>query len=478
LQTIVKSNLVKLFQSWSGEEVSAFVPLAASGSNRLYFRIHGASQVALGVYNPDRRENDAFVYLASHLASQGLPVPVVLAKELAKDIYLVSDLGDVTLYSLISKDRQGRQDLSGETKDLYRKVVNLLPAIQIDGASGLDYSICYPRSSFDEQSMWWDLNYFKYYFVKLAGISFDEQKLEEDFKTLIDFLLSAGPDYFLFRDFQSRNIMIYRGEPVFIDFQGGRKGALQYDLASLLFDGKADLSTDFRQELLEQYKVALAKKAPNAALEFQKFFYPFVYVRILQAMGAYGFRGFYERKEHFLQSIPYALRNLEFLLQNEPLPIHIPELNHVLKGILASSFLRNLSRQALKVHIKSFAYKNGIPADTGGHGGGFVFDCRALPNPGRYPQYQTQTGKDPEVINFLEEAEEVSIFFNHIYSIVIQSIENYQSRGFSDLVINFGCTGGQHRSVYLAEKLARSVSQRSGLEVILKHRELLSSNQS
>jgi len=471
LQTSVKTNLTALFEEWAAEEIKAFTPIAVSGSNRQYYRISGQSKHALGVYNPDVRENEAFIYLSQHFLAQGLPVPAVLAQALAQDIYLVQDFGDLSLYSMLSADKHNDKTFSPATKEMYKKVVAMLPRFQVLGHDNLDYTQCYPRPAFDIQSMLWDLNYFKYYFVKLAGISFDEQKLEEDFQSLCQYLLKAGSDHFLYRDFQSRNIMIFENEPYFIDFQGGRKGALQYDLASLLFDGKADLSPEFREALLNSYMLALQELAPTALQNFREFFYPFVYIRIIQAMGAYGFRGFYERKEHFLQSIPFALRNLSWLLENEPLKIAVPELQKVLVEITHSEFLRDLNKKKLIITINSFSYKYGIPADNSGNGGGFVFDCRALPNPGRYPEYQSLNGKDTAVKDFLNAYPEVTAFFDNVLGLVNHSIDTYLSRGFTHLMLNFGCTGGQHRSVFMAESLAATLASRDGTEIQLFHRE-------
>lgn len=471
LETPLNPSLQKLFLHWSGEEITSSAPLAASGSNRQYFRIKGITKTALGVLNPDFRENTAFVYLAGHFATKGISVPAVLAEDLANHTYLVEDLGDVTLYDLLSEDRRSLGMLSSQTKSIYQKVVRLLPKLQVTGDEGLDYTQCYPRASFDEQSMFWDLNYFKYYFVKLAGISFDEQKLEDDFRSLAAFLLAAGNDTFLYRDFQSRNIMVCHDEPWFIDFQGGRRGALQYDLASLLFDGKADLSPAFREELLNHYLQALQETRPEKAGNFMEYFYPFVYIRIIQAMGAYGFRGFYERKLHFLQSIPYALRNLEWLMTNAPLPLDLPELTQVFRALMESETLKKINTRTLKVSVSSFSYKHGLPADDSGNGGGFIFDCRALPNPGRYPEYQALNGKDKAVIDYLESFEEIDTFFLHVVSLVRQSIDNYLQRGFTSLSVSFGCTGGQHRSVYFAERLAAAIRAREGVSVVLAHRE-------
>ena len=318
------------------------------------------------------------------------------------------------------------------------------------------------------------MNYFKYYFLRLAGISFSEQALEDDFDSLTNFLLSADRDYFMYRDFQSRNVMLRRGEPFFLDYQGGRKGALQYDIASLLYDAKADLPPDLRQHLLDLYIDRLGDFAKIDREEFLRYFYAYVYVRILQALGAYGFRGFYERKAHFLQSVPYALKNLRWLLHNVKLPIALPALMEAFNSMLASEKLQGLASDAddLQVRILSFSFHRGLPKDESGNGGGFVFDGRSLPNPGREERFKALTGKDAAVIEYLNQQESVHQFLASVMSLVDASVNNYQQRRFKHLMVSFGCTGGQHRSVFLAEQVAKRLRGRNGVEVVLQHREL------
>ncbi|MFQ5630646.1 MAG: phosphotransferase, partial [bacterium] len=386
---------------------------------------------------------------------------------------LEEDLGDTTLFSYLSTLRE-KEGFSEEIIRIYEKVVELLPQFQIVAGKKLDYSLCYPRESFDKQSMMWDLNYFKYYFLKLAKIPFDEQYLEDDFQKFTDFLLQADRDFFLYRDFQSRNIMIRDGQPYFIDYQGGRKGALQYDIASLLFDAKADIPQEVRDLLLEKYIDSVSKLVPVDRKKFMQFYYGYVLIRIMQALGAYGFRGFYERKAHFLKSVPYAIQNLEWLLRTAKLPVELPALTDAWERLVRSSFLRQLGDAELRmtVRIQSFSYKRGIPIDEKGHGGGFVFDCRLLPNPGRLPEYADLTGNDAKVISYLQNEREVDRFFNHIKSIVDQAIANYQSRNFTDLMVLFGCTGGQHRSVYMANLLVEYLEKKHNVNVEMRHREL------
>ena len=330
--------------------------------------------------------------------------------------------------------------------------------------------MCYPRASFDRQSINWDLNYFKYYFLKLAGIPFNEQALEDDFSSLTDFLLTADHDYFLYRDFQSRNVMLRGGEPFFLDYQGGRKGALQYDIASLLYDGKADLPPEMRQQLLDHYLECLGSYIPVDREAFMDRYYAYVYVRILQALGAYGFRGFYERKAHFLQSVPFAMKNLGWLAENVKLPIELPALMDALRGMFASKKLQGLADSAdkLTVRIFSFSYRQQIPEDETGNGGGYVFDVRNLPNPGREERFKQMTGKDAAVIDYLNQQPSVHQYLASVLALVDASVKVYESRGFTNLMVSFGCTGGQHRSVFFAEQLAKHL-RANGVEVAVRH---------
>jgi len=428
----------------------------------------------MGVYNADERENKAFLSFSRHFFQQGLPVPEILFENLENNIYLIEDLGDETLLSFLTKTRKN-SEFPDSAMAVYKAVIDKLPEFQIQGGKGLDYSACYPRAAFDQQSMMWDLNYFKYYFLKLAKIPFDEQHLEDDFQTFTDFLLEADRDYFLYRDFQSRNIMIKNGQPYFIDYQGGRKGALQYDLASLLYEAKTDIPQQAREELLEYYLQQVALFIPFDRAKFLKYYYGYTLIRLLQAMGAYGFRGFYEKKPLFLQSIPGAIKNLEWLLENAPLDIKIPALKAVLKDLTKSEELRKIGKPTenkLKVSISSFSYRRGIPADETRHGGGFVFDCRAIPNPGRFDQYKSLTGKDKEVIEFFSQHVEAEYFLENVFKLIDMSVEEYKERSYNNLMVNFGCTGGQHRSVYSAEQLQKHLKQKyPDIEVQIRHRE-------
>jgi aminoglycoside/choline kinase family phosphotransferase len=417
-----------------------------------------------------REENAAFLSFSKHFRKHALPVPEIYGEDLDQGAYLEEDLGDTTLFEFLSSNRTVDR-IDPKVVESYRKVVQVLPRFQVDAGRDLDYSVCYPCASFDRQSITWDLNYFKYYFLRLAGIPFSESALEADFGRLTDFLLTAGRDYFLYRDFQSRNIMLHNGDPYFVDYQGGRKGALQYDIASLLYDAKADLPPELRQELLDEYLDALRKYANITREEFLRHYYGYVYVRIMQALGAYGFRGFYERRAHFLQSVPYALKNLRWLLHNAEVPIELPTLLGAFTNMLSSQKLQSLAGEAddLTLRIFSFSFHKGLPKDETGNGGGFVFDARCLPNPGREERFKLLTGKDHPVIEYLKQQESVHQFLASVMLMVDASVSSYQERGFKNLMVSFGCTGGQHRSVFLAEQVAKRMRARSGLQVIVRH---------
>jgi aminoglycoside/choline kinase family phosphotransferase len=443
------------------------------GSGRVIVRLAGAGHSAVGILYSVREENVAFLEFSRHFHHHGLPVPEIYAEDLSHGAYLEEDLGNTTLFEFLSANRTGH-DIAPEVVEAYRKVVAVLPRFQVEAGRDLNYKVCYPRASFDRQSIAWDLNYFKYYFLRLAGIPFNEQALEVDFTRLTKFLLGADHDYFLYRDFQSRNIMLRDGHPWFVDYQGGRKGALQYDIASLLFDGKADLPPDLRQQLLDHYLDCLGGFVNLNRDAFMDYYYAFVYVRILQALGAYGFRGFYERKPHFLESVPYAIRNLRWLAEHVKLPVALPALLEALERMLSSEKLQHTAVPAagLTVRIFSFSFHHSIPADESGNGGGFVFDARSLPNPGREEQFRSLSGRDAPVIEYLDRQESVHQFLSHAISLIDASVANYRQRGFSSLMVSFGCTGGQHRSVYLAEQLAEHLRSVNGIEVVVRHIEL------
>jgi len=468
-----ENQLIRLFENWATENAQNITQLPGSGSYREYYRIRGEKKSALGVFNPDRKENRAFIEFARHFHAKQLNVPEIYAEDEKNNIYLIEDLGDETLYSYLSRVYQNGI-FPKNLIEVYKSVIAHLPEFQITASQDLEYKYCYPRSKFDKRSMMWDLNYFKYYFLKLAKVSFDEQELEDDFQKFSDYLLQTDCDYFLYRDFQSRNIMLINGEPYFIDFQGGRKGALQYDIASLLYDAKADIPQHIRNELLQEYIKKVKQLITIDEKNFTDYYWGYVLIRIMQAMGSYGFRGFYEKKEPFLRSIPYALTNLNYILNNVTLPVEIPALWNVLSKLGSSPQLKAFQKtpNKLKVRITSFAFKKGIPADTSGNGGGFVFDCRGILNPGRYEKFKMLNGRDPEVIKFLKEETDISDFLSHVFALVDRTIDDYIERKFTNLMVNFGCTGGQHRSVFCAEELARHLREKYDIQVEIQHTEL------
>jgi aminoglycoside/choline kinase family phosphotransferase len=437
-----------------------------------YIRLTSPHFKAIGAWNDDVKENNAFIEFSKHFRSKGINVPEIFDYKPSEGIYLQEDLGNETLFSFLSAIRE-TEGFSDKIVRIYRKVVQKLPEIQIVAGQDLNYDFCYPRSSFDRQSMMWDLNYFKYYFLKLAKISFNEQLLEDDFSSFTDYLLKAESNFFMFRDFQSRNIMLINDEPWFIDYQGGRHGALQYDLASLLYDSKADIPEKIREELMEDYLDELGKIHPVDRDEFRQYFYGYVLIRMMQAMGAYGFRGFYEQKEHFLKSIPFALNNLEIVLRKIALPVDVSELLQVLKSLPESELLRKMDSkpEELTIDITSFSFKKGYPIDQSGNGGGFVFDCRSVRNPGKYDQYKSLTGKDEAVISFFEEDSDMEEFLEPVFSVVERTVEKYTERGFTHLSVSFGCTGGQHRSVYSAERLGKFLKNKFPVRVVIHHLE-------
>jgi aminoglycoside/choline kinase family phosphotransferase len=467
--------LNRLFEERFHSPVTHVHPLQGElgGSGRQVIRLSNEKNTAIGIVYGVREENIAFLDFSKHFRKHGLPVPEIYGEDLDHGVYLEEDLGNTTLYEFLSKNRKAAV-IAAPVVEAYRKVVAILPRFQAEAGRDVNYEACYPIGSFDRQSVAWDLNYFKYYFLRLAGVPFNEQALEDDFGRLTDFLMSADRHYFLYRDFQSRNIVLRAGQPFFVDYQGGRKGALQYDIASLLFDAKADLPPELRQELLDHYLDALGGYIKVDREAFMKHYYAYVYVRILQALGAYGFRGFYERKQHFLQSVPFAMKNLRWLLHHVTLPIELPTLMAAFQSMLASEKLQGLAGQAepLTLRIFSFSFHQGAPKDETGHGGGFVFDGRSLPNPGREERFKALTGKDTPVIEYLNQQESVHQFLASVMSLVDASVNSYRERGFKNLMVSFGCTGGQHRSVYLAEQLAKHFRARNGVEVAVRHVQL------
>lgn len=468
--------LTQLARQLSGQNVTRTEAIAQSGSHRVYTRLFMSDGTTLmGAFNDDLKENEAFFSFTHFFLKEKINVPKILKISDDRMYYLLEDLGDELLFSFLNKRKKelGATATPPDAYNYFKEALRHLVKLQLCGHKGFDFSKCYPCYEFGRQAMQWDLNYFKYYFLKLAYIPFDEQALEDDFQVLIKFLLTAEHDYFMFRDFQSRNIMIHDNQLYFIDYQGGRKGALQYDVSSLLFQAKAGLSSQEREALLEYYLDELSHYQEVDRIAFQQHYYGYVLIRVLQTLGAYGYRGYYERKSHFLQSIPPAVDNIRYLLDNDKIALQLPELTSVLRAIAARDWNPAESADGrLTVAVSSFSYKKGIPTDESSNGGGFVFDCRALPNPGREPQYKHSTGRDRDVIEYLEKYPEVAEFKQHLFAIVDMSVDNYLERHFTHLCVNCGCTGGQHRSVYFAQNIADHLRAKyPEVNVVLRHRE-------
>ncbi len=471
----MKETLIGLAETRFGRRPDVILQMAADGSTRQYFRlVWDAEQTAVGAIGPDHEENRAFLEFANAFHGAGLPVPEVYAEDREAGVWVQEDLGETTLLNALAASRveSEGEDFPKDAELLFKKALAVLPRFQVIGHEVVDYRIAYPRQAFDKQSIRWDLNYFKYNFLKLARIPFNEQRLEDDFAKLTEFLLTADSDYFLYRDFQSRNIMIRGGEPWFIDFQGGRKGALQYDVASLLYDAKVDLPQPVRESLLEHYLDAIGEHIQVDRGHFKESYVGFVIVRLMQALGAFGYRGFFERKRHFLESVPYAAKSLDELT-SAGLPLHLPELELVFRLIgdrWAATEKQHASKCDLEVTVQSFSFKDGYPPDEQGHGGGYVFDCRSFPNPHKVAHLKNKTGEDDGVVEFLESSSQVLEFWENVRGIIDGHVEDYVERSFKSLTISFGCTGGRHRSVYLARRLAMHLSKRyPQVGVHLKH---------
>jgi len=478
--TMLVDLAAEMFARWHGAPPSELSPVAGDGSDRRYWRLAAEDgTTAVAAHGADREENRAFLAFSRTFRELGLPVPEVYAADEDAGVWLLEDLGDTTLFDAIVAARDPGSDVFPvAVLPLYRSVLEVLPRFQIEGGKAINFRQAYPRAAFDRQSILWDLNYFKYHFLKLAHIPFHEARLEKDFGTLARFLLGTETGHFLYRDLQSRNVMVRESDgvqtPWFIDYQGGRRGALQYDVASLLYDAKANLPTRTREGLLAHYLDAVERLQPIDRAAFAEVWPGYVLVRVLQALGAYGYRGFFERKPRFLQSVPYAAENLRRML-TAGLPIKAPELAAALEQIVerwGQVQAPLLVPDGLEVHISSFRYAAGYPQDTSGHGGGYVFDCRGIPNPGRERAYRGLTGLDPETIAFLEARPEADEFWSHVRSIVEAHVRTYLSRGFNNLGVHFGCTGGQHRSVFMAERLAGYLrAEHPGVRVRVTHRE-------
>lgn len=463
-------SLKELFKKATGTNADTEVRLTVSGSNRKYYRLQNKDISLIGVVGISAEENHAFIEMSKHFKAKALPVPEFIIKSDDNLKYLQEDLGDTVLFDYLRKGRLTRV-FSSDEKELLHKTMHMLAKIQIKGAEGFDFSICYPQPEFNKRSVLWDLNYFKYCFLKATGLEFQENRLEDDFDRFADKLLQAPIDCFMYRDFQSRNVMIKEGEPYFIDYQGGRKGPVFYDVASFLWQAKAQYGAELRGELLDTYIKSLGEHKEVNETEFREMLDHFVLFRLLQVLGAYGFRGYFEKKPHFLQSIPYALENLREVMQHCDFSA-FPYLMNVLHEMAALKQFREVNLdKPLVVTVYSFSYKKGMPNDDSGNGGGFVFDCRAVNNPGKYERFQSLNGLDTPVIQFLEEDGEIIRLLDNAYNMVDTTVKRYMERKFTNLMVSFGCTGGQHRSVYSAQKMAEHISEKFGIEVNLVHRE-------
>lgn len=501
-------QLTQLYTAWRGEAPARVERLAGAGSNRQYYRMaDAAGQTVVGVVGTSREENHAFVYLDRHFVRRKLPVPRVLAVSADEMCYLQTDLGERSLFDAIRGGREAGGRYNVAERELLLRTLRELPNIQMRGARGLDWSQCYPQPEMDEDSVLFDLNYFKYCFLKPTELDFHELKLEAGFRRLAKDLTSEPAESFLYRDFQARNVMLdAEGQPFFIDFQGGRRGPVYYDLASFLWQASAKYPFKLRRELVATYYESLKQYTEVPSVRhFAERLSLFVLFRTLQVLGAYGFRGYFEHKQHFIDSIPPAIDNLRDLLRLRDDVLPYPYLRDLLRRLTElpqfapvpppvhsrtdgyrttdrdiypahpqdgpATFSKYDGKGPLRVTVYSFSYRRGIPDDPSGNGGGYVFDCRSTHNPGRYEPYKQLTGLDEPVIRFLEDDGEILEFLDHVYALADKHVARYLQRGFTHLMFCFGCTGGQHRSVYSAQHLAEHVHKRFGVEVHVVHRE-------
>ncbi len=469
------NELSDLFLRYTNRQPKAIEILPESGSNRKYYRLTDiGNKTVIGVIGTSLDENLTFIKLSNHFKKFFLPVPEILFVAEDNMSYLLEDLGNTSLFDFISEGRK-TGIFSEEEQILLKETIDSLPDFQYKGAENLDFSICYPQTEFDRRTIMWDLNYFKYCFLKVSGLEFREDLLENDFEQFSNILLSDNRSTtFMYRDFQSRNVMVVDKKVYFIDFQGGRRGPVYYDVASFLWQAKANFPNSLRNDLLKVYLQSLKKYQPDVnENSFKEQLRYFVLFRILQVLGAYGFRGYIEKKSHFLESIPYAFANLKELLETSfPTCFYLQE---ILQQLIQKEELKRqaeiIEKDQLIVTIYSFSYRKGIPEDTSGNGGGYVFDCRSIHNPGRYEAYKKLTGLDQPVIDFLEKDGEITLFMKNVYALANKHVERYLERKFTHLMFSFGCTGGQHRSVYAAQHLADYLSQKYPVKIVLKHRE-------
>lgn len=466
--------LGNLYKEWNGSSANSIDVLPPSGSERRYFRLHGENRTTvIGTYGANVKENETFIYFSNHFRKKDLAVPEIIAVSHDKVCYLQEDFGDISLLNCL--ENEGYSD---NVYDLFKKSLTALAELQVKGDLGLDYERCLTNKEFGKQAIMADLLYFKYYFLDALRRPYDKQKLIDDFEALSNYLTHTEYKYFMFRDFQSRNIFIKADASVhFIDYQGGMKGAPQYDVASMLWQARANLSVEWKENLLADYMNSLddITKAPLDKNIFRSQYNGYVLIRLLQVLGAYGFRGLFERKAQFLTSIPLALNNLKTFFEKQSIGITVPEFRKVLQLCISHEIIEQFTplqadeNTALVIKINSFSYRKGIPEDISGHGGGFVFDCRGILNPGRMEQFKTQHGRDKAVKDFIEQQTKMQEYLNSVFDIVDITVEDYIRRRFANLMISFGCTGGQHRSVYAADALARHLKNKFKVKIELKH---------
>ncbi len=465
-------KIKELFGSFNEDAIESIEKLPQSGSDRIYFRLGAGGRTYIVTYNLNKKENNTFIAFSEHFKQFGSPVPLVYAMNEEATVYIQEDFGTMSLMDILLKE--GHSD---RVYNLFQKSLKELAHIQIVGGADLDYELCLTAKEFGKQAIMSDLLYFKYYFLDTLKYPYDKQALLDDFEALSNYLTHTSNKHFMFRDFQSRNVMVKNEEVHFIDYQGGMKGALQYDVASLLWQAKAELPDDWKNGLLEYYMDRIDEKLPKPVERstFVSQYNGYVLIRLLQVLGAYGFRGLFERKAHFLTSIPLALRNLKWFMLNMHTGIELGTFNELLQFIVSDEVvsrfqpLRATADTPLKVIVNSFSYRNGIPQDFSDNGGGFVFDCRAILNPGRQEAYKILTGRDKDVMNYLEQQTKMPDFLNNVYNIIDISVEDYIRRDFGHLMISFGCTGGQHRSVYAADAVARHLRNKFGVKLEVNH---------
>lgn len=464
--------LEQLFEDHFGKKPESITLLPVSGSDRRYYRLTHGKQTAIGTYNPNVPENNSYFYFTDLFRKHEINVPEVFATNKDRKYYLQQDLGSTSLFELLMKEGQTK-----EVRNYFHKALEQLAKLQWLAGRETDFYQCYGTKQFDEKAIMADLLYFKYYFADLQNIQYNKLLLIDEMESLSKDLGRIQPQMLMYRDFQSRNIMIHDNQVFFIDFQGAMQGPPQYDIASLLWQAKASLPTAWRDDLLNGYIKSLNELHVTRVdeIHFRKGYLQFVLLRILQVLGAYGFRGLLQNKPHFISSIGPALKNLNNFLENNPSLPAYPELRKVLEQLSSPEMQakytlpEHTDAVKLQVQVYSFSYKNGIPKDKSSHGGGYVFDCRGLLNPGRYTAYKYLTGKDEAVRQFLERETRMPEFLAHAYGMVSLNVEDYMSRGFENLSVAFGCTGGQHRSVYAAEALATYLKSKYNIPVTVTH---------